>query len=362
MKPKHYPHVTLAAAILLLLLPASLLVLIPGPQGTSADEILAAVDEDLQQIQPSEATDRPENLTPSAQQRPATRVAMLPDVARDQPGVFQSGDANLYTSTEPMSRVSVATTPSISPPVNNKLHASTSALSETVIADETELDAAIVSAAPGVPEIRSEEDLEREETLSKELEATLAQGPTTRESYFQSTGHLAMTGTISSKSSVQNTKRKRRSGSSGRSKETKRTDEPAMSGTMPTSGTDDPFASEPSSPVVDVVLQQPFEQRPVQKVENLIATTQEPGWPIALVRSDIPGDAWWVQQMVGIRHRSFASRVNFGNNDSLPGSVYHLVIVFLDSADEARRFRIAKQFKEIPEGLRRSREYTFVRK
>ncbi len=131
---------------------------------------------------------------------------------------------------------------------------------------------------------------------------------------------------------------------------------------LPGDDQEDPFASQPRNPIVDVVIQQPFERRPVNKVENLVAMTQQPGWPIALVRSDIPDDVWWVQQMVGIHHRSFTSRVNFGNDSSLPGSVYKLVIVFLDSADEARRFRIAKQFKEIHEGLRRTREYIFVRK
>ena len=58
----------------------------------------------------------------------------------------------------------------------------------------------------------------------------------------------------------------------------------------------------------------------------------------------------------------FPARVNFGNETSLSGSQYHLVFVFLESQDEVRRFNIAKQFKEIPAGVRRSREYTFVRK
>ncbi len=113
--------------------------------------------------------------------------------------------------------------------------------------------------------------------------------------------------------------------------------------------------------VEDVILQTPFENRPVGRIENVLAITRAKGWPVALVRSDLPGDDWWVQQMVGIQGNAFTARVNFGNEDSIAGSAYRLVFVFLDSPDEVRRFRIAKQFKELPEGVRRSREYLFIR-
>lgn len=122
------------------------------------------------------------------------------------------------------------------------------------------------------------------------------------------------------------------------------------------------FGAVPQAQLEDIVLQQPLETRPVDRVENLVAVTKAAGWPIALVRSDLPDDQWWVQQMVGIRGNAFAARVNFGNEYSIAGSVYHMVIVFLDSPEEVRRFRIAKQFKELPEGIRRSREFTFVRR
>ena len=98
------------------------------------------------------------------------------------------------------------------------------------------------------------------------------------------------------------------------------------------------------------------------RMENVVGVTQAKGWPVALFRSDLPDHEWWVQQMVGIRGNAFAARVNFGNEYSISGSVYHLVFVFLDSPDEVRRFRIAKQFKKLPEGIRHTREFTFVRK
>ncbi len=113
--------------------------------------------------------------------------------------------------------------------------------------------------------------------------------------------------------------------------------------------------------IEEVLVQTPVEKAPVGRVENVVAKTTARGWPVALVKSDLPDDVWWVQQMVGIQGDSFGARVNFGNEYSLEGSSYRMVVVFLDSPDEVRRFRIAKQFKQIPEGVRRSREFTYVR-
>jgi len=113
--------------------------------------------------------------------------------------------------------------------------------------------------------------------------------------------------------------------------------------------------------IEDVAIQTPLESSPVGRVENVVAMTRAKGWPIALIKSDLPDDVWWVQQVVGIQGNSFAARVNFGNEYSLSGSAFDMVIVFLDSPDEVRRFRIAKQFKEIPKGVRHSREFHYIR-
>ena len=113
--------------------------------------------------------------------------------------------------------------------------------------------------------------------------------------------------------------------------------------------------------IEEVVIQTPVESALVGRVENVVAMTRAKGWPIALIRSDLPDDVWWVQQVIGIQGNSFAARVNFGNEYSVSGSAFSMVIVFLDSPDEVRRFRIAKQFKDIPEGVRHSREFHYIR-
>ena len=111
----------------------------------------------------------------------------------------------------------------------------------------------------------------------------------------------------------------------------------------------------------EVAIQTPREGHPVAQIEDVIAGTNARGWPVVLVRSDLPDDLWWVQQGVGIQRNTFAARVNFGNTRSLSGTSYRLVVVFLDSQDEMMRFRLARQFKELPEGLRRSREFRYTR-
>lgn len=359
MKPKYYPHVTLAAAIVLLLLPASLLVLIPSPESQSFDELIAVVEAERPAQVASSPGTKQSAAASSDEQRPPTRVAMLSSTSGESALALNAGNVDVEGS--PVSKLTAS---------NSQVAAmSYSAMLETADSGEpvrqsirTEPEGlassdkvALSLTDPG------EEPAAPDDQLDNELEAALTQGSSTADSHYQSTGHLAMSGRIGKSNSAQP-----RAARSGKAKLTKRDgesmSEAMVSGTMPVVLDEDPFSSEPKTPIVDVIIQHPLERRPVNKVENLVAATQQPGWPIALVRSDLPDDVWWVQQMVGIRHRSFASRVNFGNDSSLPGSVYHLVIVFLDSADEARRFRIAKQFKELPEGLRRSREYTFVRK
>lgn len=173
-------------------------------------------------------------------------------------------------------------------------------------------------------------------------------------SVYQSTGHLALV----SQRGDENTGRKKQT-QNGKAEGKKSEKSPEM---PEVEQADTGEAEDEEKLIEDVLIQSPSVDTPVAQVENLVASTNAKGWPIALVRSDIPEDVWWVQQSVGIQGKSFAARVNFGNRNSLSGSAYKMVIVFLDSPEEVRRFRIAKQFDEIPKGLRRSREFDFVRK
>lgn len=358
VKPKYYPHITLAAAIALLLLPASMLLLISSPEAQSVDELIAAADSENPASDAASLIPQTPTASPQVEQRPATRVAMLAPNAGDQ--VIALNSQHRAFDQVP-TLIAANPNPKIGASADSAMLATE--ISEQPAARNVPPGTEMIASNASNPEAQmesSEQQSTEDDTLNQELEAAIAKRSSTDDSHFDSTGHLAMSGRMGqSDSSRLGTTRSPRSAKSKQSK----MDQQSNSETGdPVLLDEDPFSSEPKNPIVDMLIQQPSERRPVSKVENLVATTQQPGWPIALVRSDLPDDVWWVQQMVGIRHRSFASRVNFGNDSSLPGSVYHLVIVFLDSADEARRFRIAKQFKDLPEGLRRSREYTFVRK
>lgn len=216
--------------------------------------------------------------------------------------------------------------------------------------------------------------------LNAEMNTALTTRPVEKPTaYFESTGHLAMipppratnngnrpAAPVKQETTARKDSKRRPRGAEAKSAASAPVEATSSfgsseSGSWPVDVVDDGFGTNAATVLEDVILQQPLENRPVGRVENVVAVTRAKGWPIALVRSDLPDDFWWVQQMVGIRGNAFAARANFGNEESIPGSVYHMVIVFLDSPDEVLRFRIAKRFTDLPEGCRHSREFTFVR-
>jgi len=100
----------------------------------------------------------------------------------------------------------------------------------------------------------------------------------------------------------------------------------------------------------------------VRQTEDLFASTPELGWPVVLVRSEIDGDHWWVQQLVTRRGTGIAARVNFGNTETIPGQVFELLVLMLDTEGEAIRFRTARKFDELPVGIRKSQIFRFTRR
>lgn len=123
----------------------------------------------------------------------------------------------------------------------------------------------------------------------------------------------------------------------------------------------DPQAAEKSDDIVNIVLLSPQDGGNVGQVVDLVAQTDVAGYPVVLVRADNDDEYWWVQHFVARRNQYIAARAHFGNNDSFPGSPYALTILMLDSAEEAVRFRAARQFKELPKGIPRSKVFHFVR-
>lgn len=378
LKSKYYPHVTAAAALAMVLAPLCIVLALPylrSEAGAAGHDIVGEpvpeiptqpLRQERPGIEPSliASGDVPDSWSApvnSPARTQNTRVAFLSSVDANttpQPGLVGERPVTVQTNTVAISEPDVAETDSSSeadgtvPIPTNVAAGVVSAVTAhdqkggaTVSLDSTQ-------ATAGGPQ---------EGDLSAEVMAGM---PNSRPpSAFEATGHLSLAGTTVG--AMGGTAVVPGSTPTSRHWSTLVTP-PGGSGMTAGGQLPDPFAEEfgvtTSVRFEDVILQQPLENRRVSRMENLIGVTKAQGWPIVLVRSDLPDDFWWVQQMVGVRGSSFAARVNFGNENSISGSVYHLVIVFLDSPDEVRRFRIAKQFKELPEGIRRTREFTFVRR
>lgn len=402
MKPKYFPLITLLAAVGLLLLPLCLLLMVTH-QGSSYDGEL-----DRQLAETMAAEHRQKARTAPANAAPPMPVAPVVDRVSVSESHAGSVETLAISGTVPTTAF---------PQVNSGRTSETS--TGTAIGVEPGIASSRSEMVSGVGVGGNRGVGGRVGEVVDEIGLRLPELPAITGSYYDSTGHLALrdaggarsdqpAGSIKPESDASRAFLSGKSGpapkgtddsgqsrmiagnvapsppgnhSAGDEMETERsTSDAETSSTRTGAGTaakNRKSRSKPAAPTVDqvplppndgpeevvedVLVQTPLENRLVNRIEDVVAVTKAKGWPIALVRSDLPGDDWWVQQMVGISGNSFAARVNFGNENSISGSAYRMVFVFLDSPEEVRRFRIAKQFKEIPEGVRRSREYRFVR-
>ncbi|MEZ6122735.1 MAG: hypothetical protein R3C49_06100 [Planctomycetaceae bacterium] len=394
MKPRYYPHITALGAVLATAAPLCIVLTLPYFRSLGDPEIVTSDAREWHsnnshpahsvhdEVRLAQASVKPaDEEIPRVAMRPQHSVSDIPKPVAPK-GNTKSSPVPVYTQLPPAEFAVSAVLPESPVPVPSS-------------PDSGKSDVAIASGPPvmtdregfaeqtpiaAVPK-RDPVDTQMAAVDNEMNQALIARPETSSTTYFDATGHLAMLspGTKPEDNSASAAVApRRRSGTSRRPASESTADSKSSEnsadridgglgmgsrGSLPgmSAGDDDLFGTQPTAVIEDVILQQPLENRRVSKVENVMAVTRAKGWPIALVKSDLPDDHWWVQQMVGISGNAFAARVNFGNDDSIPGSVYHLVIVFLDSADEVRRFRIAKQFRELPEGTRQSRVFTFVR-
>ena len=379
MKRKHYPLVTVVVATLLIVVPLLLLSL--SLYGSATDSDIASdelrdnsrrssivIESTASNGSVSPITES--NVTAVPEGRSITPVASL---IAQQLAAPTRQEPRQRPTLSPAVSVSI---PSISPPgkdVQEPADAVVSELPEIPLASEF-LTANFPKSVPVVAKIEVVE---------------LPTRPDAGASYYEATGHLALRTqpqvpdplanhverpaspkepqAVADAGEVASEKSRKSKSRRSKSEEKKSAEavsdlanaDPALPVDPPRAGTKSSFDND--ALLEEVVIQTPVESALVGRVENVVAMTRAGGWPIALIRSDLPDDVWWVQQVVGIQGNSFAARVNFGNEFTLSGSAFSMVIVFLDSPDEVRRFRIAKQFKDIPEGVRHSREFHYIR-
>jgi hypothetical protein len=397
MKPKHYPLLTAAIGAALALIPGILLIIVMHSSDDS--EVNAVIDQYLAQAQKSS-------------------IGSEASIRREEQGAPVSvGTEQKKTSTSSVPQVAMATedrTPLpevMSAPAMSSVAAGTSAAAPVVESSQepvSELVPAPAEIQPADPLFSAADDSDDPADSPEMIE--IPRRPDVADSYYDATGHMALisqgqvndpvagappavdkkTGEPAApKSETKNGAKSEAPGKndskrgSSRRRTKKDETETAKSSDATTAApattmapTGNPFLDGSGSMpkratgqsgvdpalIEDVVINTPAENSHVNRVEDVVAATTAKGWPIALIRSDLPDDVWWVQQVIGIQGNAFGARVNFGNEYTVHGSAYRMVIVFLDSPDEVRRFRIAKQFKQIPAGVRRSREFHYIRK
>ncbi len=354
MKRRHYPLATIGFAFLLTVAPLLLLTVSLGMR----DDNVEFVDQPTQTpARQSAQSDVPLNSKPvavSADPGPSTRLVM----ATTSPLPLK---ASANEKSAPAAQTTIEDMATLPVPLSDESPDSALVPQPLEIVDYRDsMDGPLLNPEHGVPD---------SELAAAEL-PELPRRPPVTESYYQATGHLAMANqprvpdlagpeAAPAQRSVQNDSDSPAKKPSENRRGRKSKDEPKKP--EATDSLDPDGSGMPETTIEDVAIQTPLETHRIGRVENVVGLTRAKGWPIALVKSDLPDDVWWVQQMVGVQGTSFAARVNFGNEYSISGSEYHMVIVFLDSPDEVRRFRIAKQFKELPEGVRRSREFHYIR-
>lgn len=397
MKPKHYPLLTAAIGAALVLIPGILLIVVMHSSDDS--EVNAVIDQHLAQAQTSSS-------------------GSAASIRREEPDAPVSvGTEKKKTSTSSVPQVAMATEdrtplPEVIPaPAMSSVAAGTSPAAPVVESSDEPVSALVPAPAelqPADPLFSAADDSDDAADSPEMIE--IPRRPDVADSYYDATGHMALIsqgqvndpvagappavdkktgepaapkseakdGAKSEASGKNDSKRvsSRRRTKKDETEAAKPSDATTAAPATTMASTGNPFldgkdampkraTGEPDvdpALIEDVVINTPAENSHVNRVEDVVAATAAKGWPIALIRSDLPDDVWWVQQVIGIQGNAFGARVNFGNEYTVRGSAYRMVIVFLDSPDEVRRFRIAKQFKEIPAGVRRSREFHYIRK
>tara|TARA_R110002073_G_scaffold60209_6_gene151198 strand:+ start:612 stop:1505 length:894 start_codon:yes stop_codon:yes gene_type:complete len=112
-----------------------------------------------------------------------------------------------------------------------------------------------------------------------------------------------------------------------------------------------------------VILQNPQPQEKVKHVVEVAGKVLAPGYPVVLVRADQPGCLWWAQERpTKTSQRSFKVSAQIGNDDSIDGSRFQIVVLMVPTAEGRELFQPGASFRELPPDLARSVETIVVLK
>ncbi|WP_372719492.1 hypothetical protein [Novipirellula sp.] len=104
-----------------------------------------------------------------------------------------------------------------------------------------------------------------------------------------------------------------------------------------------------------VVLQNPQPQERVEHVVEVAGKVLAPGYPVVLVKADQPDCQWWAQERpTKTSQRSFKASAQIGNDDSIDGSRFQIVVLMVPTAEARELFEPGTSFRELPANLARS--------
>ena len=110
-----------------------------------------------------------------------------------------------------------------------------------------------------------------------------------------------------------------------------------------------------------VTLLNPQQQEKVKQVIEVAGRVHSPGYPVVLVRADQPGCLWWAQEWPKkTSQRTFKAFAQIGNDDSIDGSRFQLVVLMIPTSEGRELFKPGASFRELPPNLARSVETVVV--
>jgi len=93
-------------------------------------------------------------------------------------------------------------------------------------------------------------------------------------------------------------------------------------------------------------------------ITNMLVQTNQSkggGWPVVLVKSEIPKSFWWVQKVEAYKPGVFKARVHLGNDKTEDRSKFRLVALIFDDKVAADKYRTGSTLTRLPSDVPRSK-------
>lgn len=110
------------------------------------------------------------------------------------------------------------------------------------------------------------------------------------------------------------------------------------------------------------VIVSPKAKQEVERTAELTGKALIRGWPVVVVRPEQGDATWWVQDPVVVKQPGyFQAPLIFGNENTVVGTKFRVVVLMLQSAEEAKKFTPGQELKSLPEAAPRSAEIVVTR-